>query len=68
MNRMHGKPRTVLVVEDDPEGFTSDRHITFPVTSLLCRCSKPLSALNAFHAVDVKQRDAPLDAIWEAAG
>jgi hypothetical protein len=56
------------VVEDDPEGFTSDRHITFPVTSLLCRCSKPLSALNAFHAVDVKQRDAPLDAIWEAAG
>jgi hypothetical protein len=35
---------------------------------LLCRCSEPLSAPNAFHAVDVKQRHAPLNVIWEAAG
>jgi hypothetical protein len=27
-----GNTRTVLVAEDDPEVFTSDRHITFSVT------------------------------------
>jgi hypothetical protein len=35
MNRMPmGNTRTVLVAEDDPEVFTSDRHITFSVTRL----------------------------------
>jgi hypothetical protein len=69
MKRMPiGNTRTVLVAEDDPEVFTSDRHITFSVTRPTSRCSEPLSAPNAFHAVDVKQRHAPLNVIWEAAG
>jgi hypothetical protein len=56
------------VAEDDPEVFTSDRHITFSVTRPTLQGSEPLSAPNAFRAVDVKQRHAPLNVIWEAAG
>jgi hypothetical protein len=34
MKRMPmGNTRTVLVAEDDPEVFTSDRHIMFSVTA-----------------------------------
>ena len=69
MNRMPmANTRTVLVAEDDPDVFTSDRHIARSRRGLLCRCSEPLSAPNAFHAVDVKQRHAPVNVIWEAAG
>lgn len=60
---------TVLVAEDGPEVFTSDRPLH--VFGLEARSAGAVNtlvrALNAFHAVDVEQRHALLNAS-EAAG
>ena len=64
-----GNTRTVLVAEDDPDVFTSDRHIARSRSrGLSAGAVNRLAHLTRFTPSNVGQRHALLNVLWEAAG